>query len=461
MAKAGDRYGKWTLTKKITEDVWHVIDDDGRVGVWKRARVAKVKARSRFGNEVRVLLSLSDVQGVLPIIDSDPDPDPEWFVMSPAQMLADHLADVNFEVTVAAFAQLAETLDALQRLEHPVAHRDIKPDNLFWYDGRPVFGDFGVASWAGATEVTDDWEKVGPLWFLAPEAMHAVRALNWHAADVYSLMKSLWTLAAPRQRWTETNIRLEYPPPGQITDARYSLINFGGRTARELDPVIRSATADNPGQRPSAARIAEELRSWLRQNPGPHPRPQEVGSSMGVGFREMQRIVHEHTEATRDVRGQLMIELRAVLGPIEIDGDWDEPPYTELDPDGTAKSAVIMDRHGGDSTTSPHSMTRTTRGSHPPDEWGGALVLRFQAPGSDARLIVGAVVNTATDVDIIAERHHRQPDGTWALAYVDDLHGLHPVYPSTTEQLRQLINRLVDDPRISRVSHTWRGDRVL
>jgi serine/threonine protein kinase len=30
---------------------------------------------------------------------------------------------------------------------HGIAHRDLKPPNLFWLDGEAVLGDLGIATW--------------------------------------------------------------------------------------------------------------------------------------------------------------------------------------------------------------------------------------------------------------------------------------------------------------------------
>ncbi|WP_433716978.1 protein kinase domain-containing protein (plasmid) [Nocardia sp. CA-084685] len=441
----GQRRGKWTLTEAITKHVWHVTTDDDTAGVLKTPRNGYPTTLSRFCDEVEGLQSLAGVHGVLPVIDRDCETPARWFVMPPAQPLADHLATADFDVTVAAFAQLAAVLADLKNRPDPVAHRDIKPDNLFWFDGQPVFGDFGIAAWANSAGVTQDREKVGPIAFLAPEAMRAARVLNWHAADIYSLAKSLWALAAPRQIWPDHRITCEYPPPGQIKDSRYSLKHFGGPAARELDPVIQQATADLNGQRPTAAAFAEELRSWLRQHPGPHPRPPENGGPRLLGHGDIQLLLQEHTATANAFLWRLSTELRAALGYVELDDSVDDSPRGTRDADGTLKSAAIMDRHG----------------RPPEDEWDGSLILRFQPPNADVRLIVGAVINSRTDMDLIAERHHRLPDGTWTLVFTDDLQSLHPAFPSTTEQLRQLITRLTADPKVPRTDQTWTGDRVL
>jgi hypothetical protein len=55
-------------------------------------------------------------------------------------LLADHLGDQpNLCDVIGAIADLADSLADLQR--DGIAHRDSKPQNLFWFNGRAVFGD--------------------------------------------------------------------------------------------------------------------------------------------------------------------------------------------------------------------------------------------------------------------------------------------------------------------------------
>ncbi|WP_425296092.1 phosphotransferase [Nocardia cyriacigeorgica] len=107
--------------------------------------------------------------GVLPILAFDDTPEPGWFVMPPAEPLANRLADADFEVTVEVFAQLAEILSHLSNCDEPVFHRDIKPDNLFWYADGPVFGDFGIARWHDLSVSPRTGRRSGPCRFWRPK----------------------------------------------------------------------------------------------------------------------------------------------------------------------------------------------------------------------------------------------------------------------------------------------------
>ncbi|GAA3145581.1 hypothetical protein GCM10020255_024640 [Rhodococcus baikonurensis] len=144
-------------------------------------------------------LSGADTSGVLPLIDSCQTEDELWYVMPHADMLADELEGADFNVVVREFATLADTLARLAADSNPVFHRDIKPDNIFWHDGGPVLADFGIAAWAESEwNVTADGDKLGPMYFLAPEARYVREGLDWSKADIYSLAMTFWSIAAPR-----------------------------------------------------------------------------------------------------------------------------------------------------------------------------------------------------------------------------------------------------------------------
>jgi serine/threonine protein kinase len=70
-------------------------------------------------------------------------------------------------VVVAALGEIAATLASLAA--GGVAHRDIKPDNLFELDGRWVIGDFGLVTYPDEDPRTQHGRKLGPIDYMAPE----------------------------------------------------------------------------------------------------------------------------------------------------------------------------------------------------------------------------------------------------------------------------------------------------
>ena len=70
-------------------------------------------------------------------------------------------------------------------------HRDVKPDNLYYYKGRVVIGDFGITCDLREDGFATDRRKTGTLGYYAPELMSQAAIT---ASDYYSFGQTLWTL---------------------------------------------------------------------------------------------------------------------------------------------------------------------------------------------------------------------------------------------------------------------------
>jgi serine/threonine protein kinase len=154
-------------------EVWTVRGDDGRTGAIKLLGRGGHSGRYRLGrfrDEVRFLLAHPEVPGILPVLDScisDDLSQPSWYVMPVAVPIREALgADPAPGEVVAAVAQIAATLATLAA--EGVAHRDIKPDNLFRLGDRWVVGDFGLVAYPEKNPLTEHGRKLGPIDYLAP-----------------------------------------------------------------------------------------------------------------------------------------------------------------------------------------------------------------------------------------------------------------------------------------------------
>jgi hypothetical protein len=255
--------GRWTLMRQLGEGgsgtVW-IARDDTRVEValkilWRQAYVA------RFQDEIKLYRQLGDWPGVLPLLDADfPDQAAQrrgarpWLAMAIGMPIRDHLGPTaSLASVVEAVKGYAETLAGLA--EEGIFHRDIKPPNLYWSEGQFALGDFGIADFPDKAGLTKTGEKLGPANFLAPEMIEHSGEVQSGPADVYSLAKTLWALAAQRK----------YPPPGEFrrdrANLRLSTHVQDGRAAM-LESLLERTTADEPAERPSMRQVAEELAWW-------------------------------------------------------------------------------------------------------------------------------------------------------------------------------------------------------
>jgi serine/threonine protein kinase len=292
--KAGEHIGPWRLERLLgsgaNAKVWEAQNTAGDVVALKILnRVDPLsEPYKRFRDEITALRTVADLPGVLQIIDfSLPDSpsrkDPPWLAMPIAISIRKAMEEAPLEAVVRAIASVAETLSALA--ERSVFHRDIKPENLYRRGDRWVVGDFGLVEFPDKEALTAENRKLGPTYYLSPEMLINPAAAQAGPADVFSLAKTLWVLAAAQN----------YPPPGELrTDrigARVSDVVVHYRSYL-LDRLLERATVDDPRARPSMAEMATELRVWLAVPPDAPTPPDlsefaaRVASTFGPGLRE-------------------------------------------------------------------------------------------------------------------------------------------------------------------------------
>lgn len=80
---------------------------------------------------------------------------------------------------------LKDVTTALVSLDGRVVHRDLKPDNVLFWEGRWCLADFGIARYAEVATADVTFKLAGTLPYLAPERFRLERATI--KSDVYSL----------------------------------------------------------------------------------------------------------------------------------------------------------------------------------------------------------------------------------------------------------------------------------
>jgi hypothetical protein len=218
---------------------------------------------ARFRREIETLKRLEGIPGILPLLDADTAAG-TWYAMPIATSLREKLGrDATLKEIVVAMAGIANTL--VQVHSQAISHRDIKPDNLYWFDGAWCLGDFGLADFENAEPLTENGAKLGPAHYIAPEMLNAAKTADGRAADIYSLGKTLWVLASGQT----------YPLPGahEPMYAPASIRSFRTDNRGEmLDELVRRMTQLDPTRRPSARVVANEL-AILAENRAPSIAP--------------------------------------------------------------------------------------------------------------------------------------------------------------------------------------------
>lgn len=213
----------------------------------------------RFVREISFLRKHQSVEGLLPIVDAHlPETptkkDQPWLAMPIATPIGKALRDRPLNHVVEAVAAFADTLWRLQR-DFDIAHRDIKPGNLYELDGAWLIGDFGLVALPDTTGLTAEGKPLGPAHYTAYEMIRDPSTADPHPADVYSLGKTLWVLATDQR----------FPPEGhQPAGTRgFEIGDFRPHVfADALDQEIDLMTRVHPEERPSKEQAARDLTAW-------------------------------------------------------------------------------------------------------------------------------------------------------------------------------------------------------
>jgi uncharacterized protein YjbI with pentapeptide repeats len=266
--RIGDEVDSWRLRERLgaggNGEVWKA-ERNGRVVALKISKTLDPNdgRYRRFADEVLILRQLKDRKGVVPLIDASvpkmpSHEQPAWLAMPIAIPMTRRLSTRLLATTVEAIASIAETMSELHA--QGISHRDIKPDNLFWYGDGWAVGDFGLVEFPDKQSLTKSGRKLGPIYYVAPEMLNDPVRSKGEPADVYSLAKTLWVLATGQH----------FPLPGeQKIDSELMQISMYVTHDRTeiLDAIGQEATRHDPDKRPSMSTIAAELRAWCKSSP--------------------------------------------------------------------------------------------------------------------------------------------------------------------------------------------------
>ena len=273
----------------------------------------------RFQREIQTHQKIGSRPDVVPMIDWYlPDApsrrDRAWMSMPIAQPVRQALSGRTLEEVVAAVASFSRTLADIAA-QHGIAHRDVKPGNLYRHDEAWAVGDLGLVDIPGAEALTDPDRIVGPANFVAYEMMVLADTADPYLADVYSMAKTLWVLSTD-QLW---------PPPGhqaiQATALAIGAFRSHSRT-EALDAIIDRCTRA-PEQRPGMSALADELDAWLSSPEMEEPEELEIEdvaaairSSLAPQMAEQQSAEQRAAEA-QESAGMLAEALEPLISAVE------------------------------------------------------------------------------------------------------------------------------------------------
>lgn len=218
----GARGGRWKVGAPLGRGgqgrANRVSDEtEGKPGEFaaKRLWSKRSTARERFEREVEVIAKLSH-PGVVSVVDFSQRPAPgRPFYVMPLYPNGDVDAFCrtwrnDVPAVLRCFDRICSAVGHAH--SHKIIHRDLKPWNvLFKDDWSPVVADFGICfdMLDDSDRLTEFKERVGPRFFIAPEAEDGRIDQVTVRSDIYSLGKLLWYMLAPdannrlfsRERW--------------------------------------------------------------------------------------------------------------------------------------------------------------------------------------------------------------------------------------------------------------------
>lgn len=169
---------------------------------------------------------------------------------------------------------ILEGLDYIH--QQGVAHRDLKPDNIFMGLGNaPKIGDFGLAT--ATTSKSEPGSYVGTPLYIAPEIRRGQTGTDLRKADMYSLGVVLFEMATPfGSSFSERVAALHYIQNHGKLPEQYTK---EPKNPKALD-IVHKLLERDPAKRPSASELLES---------GDVPEPVEQIKLQ----RHLEHIVHE------------------------------------------------------------------------------------------------------------------------------------------------------------------------
>ena len=218
------------------------------------------KRIKRFINEIQTVYKIqNDIDGIIPIYDfcksqelnSD---DVAWYVMPKAKPY--NSEDFSDKEKLLQMLDICNTLVALHK--NKICHRDIKPDNLLFYNDRLCISDFGlVCEASGVEHITGKDEKLGPKGLRPPEFNNEIERANCHdyrKSDVYLFAKTLWMVLKNK------NTAFSGSYDRDVVDVYLNSSDFNiGKTLEPLHNLFEKATQYYPTERESMLFCSEMI----------------------------------------------------------------------------------------------------------------------------------------------------------------------------------------------------------
>ena len=256
----------------------HVVESDGVA-----PHVAKFIPKDPGAGRELLFPRLSGLRNVVPVADTGAW-EAYWVIVMPkAEMsLADLLSDAGGPLPDGQTTPiLLDVAEALASMKDRVVHRDVKPANILFLDGRWRVADFGISRYAEKTTAKNTRKFAWTPPYAAPEQWRSERATS--ATDVYAFGAVAYQLLAgnpPFMGPESHDYRRQH-----LHDTPAPIPNIAPEMASLVDECLTKA----PEARPSPESILSRLK--------------RVGESQTEAARRLQeansRVVRQRAERAR------------------------------------------------------------------------------------------------------------------------------------------------------------------
>src|SRR6184192_3817212 len=226
------------------------------------AELAALIGAERFLKEIETTANFQHPH-ILPLFDSGQVEGTVFYVMPYVQgeSLRSRLTRETQLPVAAAIriaAEIAAGLDYAHR--QGVIHRDIKPDNVLFHDGRALLADFGIAlalGGDGRTRMTKAGASLGTPEYMSPEQAAGEQKQD-PRTDVYALGVVLYEMLAGRPPFTGPSAQAIFAQV--LSEEPRSLVLERKTVPHHIDAAVARALEKLPADRwQTVARFAEAL----------------------------------------------------------------------------------------------------------------------------------------------------------------------------------------------------------
>lgn len=200
------RVNQWIIGKNIGQGgSGHVkecyLNNDSNIYAIKQLKEEKKGRKERFEIEIKTNLHLQGKENfykTIPMIDYDKN-EYSWYVSEIGIPSITYIKNKNIG-PLEILHLYKEFLEGIRNLhEAKIFHRDIKADNILFYQNSFRIIDFGITSNNNLDSTHDltrkyDKNQLGAKYTMAPEMRRSPVEADPLKADIYSLAKTLWSL---------------------------------------------------------------------------------------------------------------------------------------------------------------------------------------------------------------------------------------------------------------------------